>query len=204
MSIAAAQASLLTRAFSAIPASVATPTNVERRVEIVTLSPAVAIRLNVHFGWSNAVDLSMRNEIKRFRKLSVLMSMFFLVSAIPAMAQVDTPVTFEAPFAFYAGNAKMPAGIYTVTQPDDNAERLLIKSANGSHSVFVEYVPFESDTPTSKTELIFNKYADADFLSRILLQGRTSGMEIPASKAEHNAAKAAAQRSNSVRNISVI
>ena len=65
-----------------------------------------------------------------FQKLTMLMSMVWLLSAISAMAQIDNRVTFQAPFAFYAGNAKLPAGSYTVTQPDDNADLLLIESAD--------------------------------------------------------------------------
>jgi hypothetical protein len=137
------------------------------------------------------------NEMKTFQKLTVLMSMLCLLSAIPAMAQIDNRVTFQAPFTFYAGNAKLPAGSYTVTQPDDNAELLLIESADGSHSVFVEYVADGSDTAPSKTEVTFNKYANADFLSRISVAGQNS-MQILASKAERNAAKAAAAEKHSL------
>jgi hypothetical protein len=129
--------------------------------------------------------------MKPFQKLAVLMSMLFLLAAIPAMAQIDNSVTFQASFAFYAGNAKLPPGSYTVRQPDDTAELLLIESADGSHSVFVDYVPDDSGNPPSKTEVTFNKYANAEFLSRISVQGQNS-MQILASKVEQNAAKAAA------------
>jgi len=135
--------------------------------------------------------------MKTFQKLTVLLSMLCLLSAISAMAQVDNRLTFQAPFAFYAGNAKLPAGSYTVTQPDDNAELLLIESADRSHSVFVEYVADGSDTPPSKTEITFSKYANAEFLSRISVEGQSS-MQILASKAERNAAKAAAAEKHSL------
>jgi hypothetical protein len=136
-------------------------------------------------------------KMKTFQKLTVLMSMLCLLSAIPAMAQIDNGLTFQAPFTFYAGNAKLPAGSYTVTQPDDNAELLLIESADRLHSVFVEYVAGGSDTAPSKTEVTFNKYANADFLSRISVGGQNS-MQILASKAERNAAKAAAAEKHSL------
>src|SRR5882672_8648141 len=96
--------------------------------------------------------------MKTFQKLTVLMSMLCLLSAIPAMAQIDNRLTFQAPFAFYAGNAKLPAGDYTVTQQDDNADVLLIESADGLHSVFVDYMTDDSDTAAAKTEVSFNKY----------------------------------------------
>jgi hypothetical protein len=135
--------------------------------------------------------------MKTFQKLTVLMSMLCLLSAIPAMAQVDNRLTFQAPFTFYAGNAKLPAGSYTVTQPDDNADLLLIESADGSHSVFVEYLADRTDATPSKTEVTFNKYANAEFLSRISVEGRNS-MQVLASKAEQNAAKAAAAEKHSL------
>ena len=135
--------------------------------------------------------------MKTFQKLTVFMSMLCLLSATPAMAQIDNRLTFQAPFTFYAGLAKLPAGSYTVTQADDNADLLLIESADGSHSVFVEYVADGSDTAPSKTEVTFNKYANADFLSRISVGGQNS-MQILASRAERNAAKAAAAEKHSL------
>ena len=135
--------------------------------------------------------------MKTFQKLTVLMSMLCLLSAIPAMAQVDNRLTFQAPFAFYAGNAKLPAGDYTVTQQDDNADLLLIESADGLHSVFVDYMTDDSDTTPAKTEVTFNKYGNTEFLGRISFKGQNS-MQVLASKAEHNAAKAAASEKHSL------
>ncbi len=135
--------------------------------------------------------------MKTFQKFTALMSMVWLLAAIPAMAQVDNRLTFQAPFAFYAGNAKLPAGSYAVTQPDLNSELLLIESADGSHSVFVEYSADDSDTAPAKTEVTFNKYANTEFLGRISVQGQTS-MQILASKAEQNAAKVAASEKHSL------
>jgi hypothetical protein len=132
-----------------------------------------------------------------FQKLTVLMSMLCLLAAIPAMAQVDNRLTFQAPFAFYAGNAKLPAGSYTVTQPDDNSELLLIESADGLHSVFVDYMTDDSDTAPAKTEVTFNKYGNSEFLGRISVQGQNS-MQVLVSKAEHNAARAAASEKHSL------
>jgi hypothetical protein len=178
----------------------------------MTLSSAVATSTGPHFlslqslsrfqaqgsfGASHAFTLVRRNEMKTFQKLTVLMSTLCLLSAIPAIAQIETKLTFQAPFTFYAGNAKLPAGSYTVTQPEDNADLLLIQSADGSHSVLVEYLADASDTAPSTTEVTFNKYANAEFLSRISVQGQNS-MQVLASKAEQNAAKTAASEKHSL------
>ena len=125
------------------------------------------------------------------KKLIGLMGLLSILCAIPTMAQISNRVTFDAPFAFYAGNAKMPAGSYTLSQPDPDDNVLLIEDASGSHSVFVEYVVAPTDTPRPQTDVTFNKYGTVEFLSAIWIQGRNSEMQILPSKAEQNAAKAA-------------
>jgi hypothetical protein len=129
---------------------------------------------------------------------TVLVSMALLVFAGPAMAQVDNKVTFEAPFEFYAGNTQMPAGSYTVSQPDINAKVLLIESPTGGHSAFVDYLPVEADAPPSKSQITFNKYGTTDFLNLITLQGQKSEMQIVESQAEQDAAKADAAATHSL------
>jgi len=131
------------------------------------------------------------------KKLIVLMGLLSVLCAIPTMAQIANKVTFDAPSAFYAGNAKMPAGSYTVTQQDADNSLLLIEDA-GSHSAFIEYVVAPTDTPRPQTNVTFNKYGTAEFLSAIWIQGRNSEMQILPSKAEQNAAKAAAAEKHSL------
>ena len=92
----------------------------------------------------------------------------------------------------------MPAGSYTLSQPDPDDNVLLIEDASGSHSVFVEYEVTSSDTPHAQTDVSFNKYGKADFLSLIWIQGKNSGMQILPLKAERNAAKAAAAERHSL------
>ena len=138
------------------------------------------------------------------KKLIVLMGLLSVLYAIPAMAQITTRVTFDAPSAFYAGNAKMPAGSYAVTQPNDDENLLLIEDASGSHSAFVEYVVTSSETPHTQTDVTFNKYGKTEFLSLIWIEGQNSGMQVIPSKAEQSAAKSAAaeKHSLSARNLS--
>jgi hypothetical protein len=132
------------------------------------------------------------------KKLIVPMGLLSVLCAIPSMAQITNQVTFDAPSAFYAENAKMPAGSYRVTQPDDDSNLLLVEDANGSHSAFVEYEVVSSNTPHAQSDVTFNKYGDVDFLSAIWVRGRNSEMQILPSKLEQNAAKAAAAEKHSL------
>lgn len=132
------------------------------------------------------------------KKLIVLMGLLSVLYAIPAMAQITTRVTFDAPSAFYAGNAKMPAGSYSVTQPNDDENLLLIEDPSGSHSAFVEYVVTSSETPHAQSDVTFNKYGKTEFLSLIWVEGNDSGMQVIPSKAEQSAAKAATAEKHSL------
>lgn len=132
------------------------------------------------------------------KKLIVGMGLMSVLCAIPGMAQIAHSVTFEAPSAFYAGNAKMPAGSYRLTQPDTDANLLLLESADGSHSVFVEYEVVSSGTPHVQSDVTFNKYGTVDFLNDIWIQGRTSEMQVVPSKLEQNTAKAATAQKHSL------
>ena len=136
--------------------------------------------------------------MKNFKQRIVLMSLLSMLCAIPAMAQITNRVTFDAPSTFYAGNAKMPAGSYTVTQPDPDNNLLLIENASGSHSVFVEYQDASSNTPHAQTDVTFTKYGDVDFLSAIWIEGHKSEMQIVPSKFEQKAAKAASAEKHSL------
>lgn len=132
------------------------------------------------------------------KNLIVCMASSLVLCAIPSMAQIANSVTFDAPSVFYAGNAKMPAGSYRVTQPNADDSLLLLETADGSHSVFVEYEIVSSETRHAQSDVTFNKYGNVDFLSAIWIEGRKSGMQILPSKVEQNAAKAAAAEKHSL------
>jgi hypothetical protein len=132
------------------------------------------------------------------KKLIVPLGLLSVLCAIPSMAQITNSVKFDAPSAFYAGNAKMPAGSYTVTQPNMDDNLLLIEDASGAHSAFVEYVIARSETPHAQSDVTFNKYGNVEFLSAIWVDGRKSEMQILPSKVEQNAAKSAAAEKHSL------
>jgi len=146
----------------------------------------------LNFGVPGAYAQNVENRMNTLKKLTVLTGLLSVLCAVPMMAQIIDQVTFDAPFAFYAGNAKMPAGSYKVSQPDPDSSLLLIEDANGSHAVFVEYVVASSDTPPqARSDVMFKKYGKVDFLSAIRVEGQNSEMQILPSKVEQNAAKAA-------------
>jgi hypothetical protein len=59
------------------------------------------------------------NTMKSFYKVALMTGLTLLSFGMPALAQIANGVDFTTSFPFYAGNAKMPDGAYTITQPPD-------------------------------------------------------------------------------------
>jgi len=131
-----------------------------------------------------------------YKKHIALLGAALLLIAMPAVAQIEGAVTFDAPFAFYAGDAKMPAGTYRVTQPDATVPVLLVQDA--ANSAFVRYMPVDKAGAASQAKVSFTKYGDLEFLSRISLAGENSELVISQSEAEESAASTAAAQEHSL------
>jgi hypothetical protein len=114
----------------------------------------------------------------RVGKLVVGMGLLSLLSAMPLAAQVANSVDFTTSFPFYAGNAKMPAGSYKVTQSDIDASILQIQSNDGVHSVFVDTIPTHSAQPHPHSDVTFHKYGDTEYVNCIWVEGQEYGMKL--------------------------
>ena len=107
---------------------------------------------------------------------------------MPLAAQIDNGMDFKTTFPFYAGNAKMPAGSYGITQSDIDSSVLQIRSVDGAYSAFVDFIPTHAEQPHSQSDVTFHKYGDTDYLNRIWIDGQNYGMKVDPTKAETKAA----------------
>src|ERR1700712_5466385 len=89
-------------------------------------------------------ELNRGDLMKNVSKLVVRMGLLSLLSVMPLAAQIANGVDFTTSFPFYAGNAKMPAGSYKITQSDMDESVLQIQSTDGLHSALVEFIPTQS------------------------------------------------------------
>ena len=131
-------------------------------------------------------------------KLIFLVATLSILAAWSAYAQINNVLIFKTSFPFYAGNAKMPAGEYRVSQPDTNAPVLLIESESGSHSAFVDFNPTTSEQPHAQSDVTFNKYGGVDFLNLLWVQEQNYGMQVLTTKHEESLAKTATVQKHTV------
>lgn len=119
--------------------------------------------------------------------LSLLVALIFALTIYPtkADAQIIGDLEVNIPFQFHAGNAKLPAGKYIIRMQDDsNLTVMEISSADGSTSALFEVQQAEANSTPAKSELIFNKYGNRYFLTKLFDEGNSSGSQVVESRYE--------------------
>ena len=141
----------------------------------------------------------------KFGKLVMTMGTLSLLSVMPLAAEIDNSgfysVVFTAPFPFYAGNVKLPAGSYRMTEPIEHATAVLIENVAGTKREFISFIPTSSADPQKQTDVTFQKYGDTGYLQTLSVVGETAGREFPRTKAEK---KAETEAENTNQNTKVV
>jgi hypothetical protein len=123
--------------------------------------------------------------------LTMGMGMLSLLSVMPLAAQVANSgaysIVFTAPFPFYAGNVKLPAGSYIITQPNQSTWTVLIRNIAGTKGEFINFVPTTSLDPQKESDVTFRKFGDTGYLQTLSVEGDKNGIEFPPTKAEAEA-----------------
>jgi hypothetical protein len=125
-----------------------------------------------------------------------LVGMVTLVSGLVGSAQMPNQHIFTMKSSFYAGNAKMPAGTYTLRPVQEEHDAYILQNSSGTHSVIVETRP-SSKTSKGKGEVVFNRYGTAEYLEGVEASNGSS-IDIIPGVAEKIAAKKAAAQSHTV------
>jgi hypothetical protein len=123
-------------------------------------------------------------------KGATAIALLFLAYAVPAPAQIIDGLDFTTGFPFYAGNARMPAGSYQVTQSGIDGNILLIESRDRLHSAFLDFIPTSSSTEHAQSDVTFYKYGDTEYLNRLWVAGQEYGLKVEPTKAEEKMAAA--------------
>jgi hypothetical protein len=132
--------------------------------------------------------------MKKMGVLIGLTAMMVVSGGLRASAQ--TSFNFHMSSSFYAGNAKMPAGTYTLRQSDDDANLYSLQNSAGTHSVILE-ARQSSKASKGKPEVLFNKYGTTDYLEGV--ETSTGGsIDIIGGAAEKLAAKKATAQPHTV------
>lgn len=116
------------------------------------------------------------------KKLMLIAALTFTMS-IAALAQTnlagaDLKVTI--PFAFYAGDQQLPAGLYSVR--NDAAHKVVILRSDRTPGVFILANRLESLDPVGQSQLKFSRFGADYFLDQVWIGGRSDGQQIRSGK----------------------
>jgi hypothetical protein len=101
------------------------------------------------------------------KKMGVLVGLTaVMVLSCGLRASAQTSYSFQTSSSFYAGNAKMPAGTYTLRQSDEDANTFNLQNGAGTHSVILEGRQ-SSKASKGKPEVLFNRYGTTDYLEGV-------------------------------------
>ena len=124
--------------------------------------------------------------------LLLLLPVFALtIFAGKASAQIDGDLDADIPFQFHVGTRELPAGKYRIHLDEASLRIMEITSADGSASALFQVQESDAKSAPAQSELIFNKYGDNYFLSKLYDEGDPSGSELIESRYEKQLSKGA-------------
>jgi hypothetical protein len=128
----------------------------------------------------------MKKQSYLIAGLLVLTSM-----AVTQVARAQESLVVDIPFAFVAGNARLPAGEYRVQKLNRNSAVLLMHCSDSSASALVITQAAQANELQSESKLIFNRYDNRYFLSQVWTAGSIRGRQLPKSPKEKEMAQVA-------------
>src|SRR3954471_16870038 len=113
----------------------------------------------------------MRMQVSRLLTIAVATLTIAVAGAAIAQADETLATGLKVPFAFIVGDTRLPAGDYVIRAAEEGGGVVEIASANGRRIVFAPTIPWDQASQPAGAELVFRKFGDAYFLSRVLPLG---------------------------------
>ena len=119
---------------------------------------------------------------KQVLKIFSVLSLFVTLAVGSVYAQSDMHLKVNIPFEFSVGNEALPAGEYTVRHLFQGV--LVIQNADRSTTKVFSSIGARANKTLDESSLVFHRYEDEHFLSKIWTTGNDTGHEIFKSRAE--------------------
>jgi hypothetical protein len=121
------------------------------------------------------------------RSIGTAGAVLLLAGAQNVGAQIIDTVEFTTLFPFTAGNAKLPAGTYSIRPDEDNPQ---ILELTGAHTAaLVEAQSTQAGRPSSKTDVVFKRFGNVYVLKSVWVEGSSEGATIILAEGEKHAAR---------------
>lgn len=133
-----------------------------------------------------------KGGVQQFLSFLLLPVFALTIFAGKASAQIVGDLDADIPFQFHVGNRELPAGKYRVHVLDEATLKIMeIISVDGSSFALFQVQESDANAAPVKSEMIFNKYGDDYFLSKLYDEGDPSGSELIESRYEKQISRGA-------------
>jgi hypothetical protein len=120
----------------------------------------------------------------------------FVTATVPAQLP-GTALRATIPFDFSVRGKTLPAGKYEIKRITDAPDGLIISSVNDKHErAMFETEPVELRKTPNRGEIVFHRYGDSYFLSKVFSGGEQMGRELPVSREERRLRREMARNGN--------
>jgi len=119
---------------------------------------------------------------KQIMIMAILLGCLIAAGASHAQAQTLDPIKADIPFDFYIGEKLLPAGEYPITEKYQGL--MEIQRDDGKATAFFITNDSQPRQEPTASELIFNKYGNETFLSRVEERGNPDDAVLLKSKLE--------------------
>jgi hypothetical protein len=106
---------------------------------------------------------------KQVLSIAVRASLLLALTVVTAYAVTSSRVVITIPFGFNAGDASIPAGIYTISETR-TSHILLIRNQQGA-GAFLSTLSLDASQVPSKPKLVFHRYGTEYFLAQVSFGG---------------------------------
>ena len=127
---------------------------------------------------------------KNTLSIIAILGLTTLLVASPVSATPSAVMSASIPFEFTVGKTVLPAGQYDVKTNYVSSGVLLIQGRDGGPSVMILANTAYSRKSMNETSLVFNKYGNQYFLSKIWTAGEDEGCELRKTPAEREISRA--------------
>ena len=151
--------------------------------------------------------VNLQGGMMKRKFLSVMVTCFLVTLGAAAKANAQLPGTAihaSIPFDFIVSGKTLPAGTYEIRRITDSPDSLIIRNVTINHDLATFLTdPVQARARMNHGELIFNRYGDTYFLSRIWDGGEPTGRELPTSRQERQLKREVASNSHTPETVAV-
>lgn len=127
-------------------------------------------------GWKFEAQLKRRSRIV-FTTVLMLVGVTCMVQ--PSKAQIINRIEANVNHSFIVANTTFPPGRYEFRiLPDSDLTIMTVTSADGKHEAEFMVREAQANHTPQHSELIFNRYGDKEFLSKVFEQGSQIGSAV--------------------------